>query len=109
VILTSGDTHNARNLRQEAGNAVAFGLPWEEALRAVTVHPARLWGLEGYGTLEVGSVANLVVWGGDPLELLTPVRQLFIRGRQIPLTSRQTELRDRYLDLQNRERAYRRQ
>jgi imidazolonepropionase-like amidohydrolase len=107
VVLTSGDTHNARNLRQEAGNAVAHGLPHEEALRAVTLYPARLWGLTGYGSLETGSVANVVVWGGDPLELLTPVSHVFIRGRQIPRTSRQTELRDRYMNLQDRERMYR--
>jgi hypothetical protein len=52
VILTSGDTHNARNLRQEAGNAVAYGLPHAEALRAVTLYPAQLWGLADYGSLE---------------------------------------------------------
>jgi imidazolonepropionase-like amidohydrolase len=106
VVITSGDTHNARNLRQEAGNAVAYGLPHAEALRAVTLHPARLWGLADYGSLEVGKVANVVVWGGDPLEILTPVRHVFIRGRDIPLVSRQTELRDRYMDPRNRERAY---
>jgi imidazolonepropionase-like amidohydrolase len=108
VILTSGDTHNARNLRQEAGNAVAHGLPHGAALRALTLYPALLWGLEDYGTLEAGKVANVVVWGGDPLEILAPVRHVFIRGREIPRVSRQTELRDRYMDLQSRERAYRR-
>jgi imidazolonepropionase-like amidohydrolase len=109
VILTSGDTHNARNIRQEAGNAVAYGLPHEEALRSLTAYPAQLWGLTDYGTLEAGKVANVVVWGGDPLEILTPVHHVFIRGREIPRVSRQTELRDRYMDLQDRERAYRRQ
>jgi imidazolonepropionase-like amidohydrolase len=108
VVLTSGDTHNARTIRQEAGNAVAFGLPWDEALRAITVYPAELWALEGYGTLAPGSVANVVVWGGDPLEILTPVSHVFIRGREIPRVSRQTELRDRYLDVQDREQAFRR-
>jgi imidazolonepropionase-like amidohydrolase len=106
VLLTSGDTHNARNLRQEAGNAVAYGLSYAEALRAITLYPAQTWGLDGYGSLEAGSVANVVVWGGDPLEILTPVRHVFIRGREIPLVSRQTELRDRYLDVQDRERAF---
>jgi imidazolonepropionase-like amidohydrolase len=106
VVLTSGDTHNARTIHQEAGNAVAFGLAWDEALRAITRYPAELWGLEGYGTLAPGSIANVVVWGGDPLEILTPVHHVFIRGREIPRVSRQTELRDRYLEIQNRERAY---
>jgi imidazolonepropionase-like amidohydrolase len=107
VILTSGTTHNARTIRQEAGNAVAFGLPHAEALRAITLYPAQAWGLEGYGSLEPGSIANLVVWGGDPLEILTPVRHVFIRGREIPRVSRQTELRDRYMDLNDRERGFR--
>jgi len=106
VVLTSGDTHNARNLRQEAGNAVAYGLSHDEALRSVTRHAAELWGLDDYGTLETGKVANVVVWGGDPLEILTPVRHVFIHGRDIPLVSRQTELRDRYMNLQDRERMY---
>lgn len=106
VLLTSGDTHNARNIRQEAGNAVAYGLPYDEALRAVTLYPAQVWGLDGYGSLEAGSIANIVVWGGDPLEILTPVQNVFIRGREIPRVSRQTELRDRYLEVQDRERAF---
>jgi imidazolonepropionase-like amidohydrolase len=97
AVLTSGDTHNARNLRQEAGNAVAFGLPYDEALRAVTRYPAELWGLADHGVLAPGRVANVVVWGGDPLELLTPVRHVIIGGREIPRVSRQTQLRDRYL------------
>jgi imidazolonepropionase-like amidohydrolase len=108
VVLTSGDTHNARNLRQEAGNAVAYGMSHDEALRAVTFYAAQLWGLPDYGALQAGSIANVVVWGGDPLELLTPVNHVIIRGREIPRVSRQTQLRDRYMDLQNRERMYRR-
>jgi imidazolonepropionase-like amidohydrolase len=106
VSITSGDTHNARNIRQEAGTAVAYGLPFQEALRAITLAPAQLWGLADYGSLEPGKVANVVVWGGDPLEILTPVEHVFIRGREIPLVSRQTQLRDRYLDPTDRERAY---
>ncbi|CAN5821691.1 amidohydrolase family protein [soil metagenome] len=108
VILTSGDTHNARNLRQEAGNAVAYGLPYTEALRAITFYPAQMWGLQGYGSLAVGSVANVVVWGGDPLEILTPVNHVFIRGQEVPLVSRQTELRDRYMEPASTDRVYRR-
>ncbi|MGH7459237.1 MAG: amidohydrolase family protein [Longimicrobiaceae bacterium] len=107
VVISTFDTHNARNLTQEAGNAVAYGLPWEEALRAVTLYPARVWGMEDtHGSLEPGKVANVVVWSGDPLELLTTVEHVFIRGREVPLTSRQTELRDRYLDIGDRRRSY---
>ncbi|CAN5513834.1 amidohydrolase family protein [soil metagenome] len=106
VILTSGDTHNARNLRQEAGNAVAYGLPYDEALRAITLYPAQLWGLQDYGSLAVGKVANVVVWDGDPLEIMTPVSAVVIRGREIPLVSRQTQLRDRYMQTEMQRRAF---
>lgn len=107
VAITTGDTHNARNVKQEAGNAVAYGLPHDEALRAVTLYPAQIWGVaDRYGSLAPGKVANVVVWGGDPLELLTPVEHVFIKGVQVPMTSRQTELRDRYLKLDDQGRVY---
>ncbi|HEX6750917.1 MAG TPA: amidohydrolase family protein [Longimicrobium sp.] len=107
VAITSGETFKAYTLRQEAGNAVAYGLPWDEAFRAVTLYPAQIWGLaDGYGSLEVGKVADVVVWDGDPLELLTRVEHVFIRGREVPLVSRETQLRDRYRHIDD-SRAYR--
>lgn len=107
VAITSGETFKAYTIRQEAGNAVAYGLPWEEALRAVTLAPAQIFGVaDRYGSLEAGKVADVVVWDGDPLELLTRVNRVFIRGRDIPLISRETQLRDRYRTLDDG-RAYR--
>jgi len=107
VAITSGETFKAYNIRQEAGNAVAYGLPWEEAFRAVTLYPAQIWGMaDRYGSLEAGKVANVVVWSGDPLELLTRVEHVIIRGREVPMVSRETELRDRYRTL-DQTRAYR--
>lgn len=107
VAITTGDTHNARNVRQEAGNAVAYGLPWDEALRAVTLYPAQIWGVaDTHGSLAPGKVADVVVWDGDPLELMTSVEHVFIGGREVPLTSRQTELRDRYRRLDENVRVY---
>jgi imidazolonepropionase-like amidohydrolase len=107
VAITSGETFKAYTIRQEAGNAVAYGLPWEEALRAVTLAPAQIFGVaDRYGSLEAGKVADVVVWDGDPLELLTRVNRVFIRGRDIPLVSRETQLRDRYRTLDDG-RAYR--
>lgn len=109
VAITSGETFKSFNLRQQAGNAVAYGLPHEEALRAVTLYPAQIFGLDDrYGSLAPGKVANVVVWEGDPLELLTPVSNVLIRGREVPLESRETLLRDRYLNLDDRTRAYER-
>jgi imidazolonepropionase-like amidohydrolase len=100
VALMETDTHNARNLRQQAGNAVAYGLPWEAALRAVTLAPAEIFGVaERYGSLAPGKVANVVVWSGDPFEFTTAVEHVFIRGAEIPLRSRQTELFERYRTL----------
>jgi imidazolonepropionase-like amidohydrolase len=100
MAFMSGDAHNARNIRQAAGNAVAYGLPWEAALAAMTSVPARIWGLaDSYGTLEPGKDADLVIWDGDPLELTSYPDAVFIRGVQMPMKTRQTELRDRYKDL----------
>jgi imidazolonepropionase-like amidohydrolase len=100
VVLMETDTHNSRNLRQQAGNAVAYGMTWEQALRNVTMTPAEVFGVANqYGSLEPGKVANVVVWSGDPFEFSTGVEHVFIRGREIPLRSRQTELLERYKTL----------
>ncbi|HEX8694263.1 MAG TPA: amidohydrolase family protein [Longimicrobium sp.] len=108
VAITTGETFKAYNIRQEAGNAVAYGLPWDEAFRAVTLYPAQIWGVDDrYGSLEPGKVANVVVWDGDPLELLTSVEHVFIRGREVPMVSRETMLRDRYMNLDESRRSYR--
>ncbi len=101
IAFMSGDAHNSRNIKQEAGNAVAYGLPWDAALAAMTSVPARIWGIaDHYGTLEPGRDADVVIWDGDPLEVTSFPTAVFIRGKAIPMTSRQLELRDRYKDLQ---------
>jgi len=100
VALLETDTHNARDLRQQAGNAVSYGMTWDQALRAVTLSPAEIFGVgDRYGSLEAGKVANVVVWSGDPFEFTTAVEHVFIRGKEIPLRSRQTELFERYKTL----------
>ena len=91
-------SHNSRNIRQLAGNAVAHGLPWNAALAAITRNPASIYGLDAtLGTLEVGKQASFVVWDGDPLEVTSSAVRVFAAGRAVPLQSRQTELRDRYV------------
>jgi len=100
VSLLETDTHNSRRIRQQAGNAVSFGMTWDQALRAVTLTPAETFGVaDRYGSLDAGKVANIVVWSGDPFEIATGVEHVFIRGHEIPLTSRQTELLQRYKKL----------
>jgi len=98
-IAFSGDTMQARLVRQLAGNAVAHGMPWESALAAITVNPAEIFGLgASRGRIAVGQVADLVLWNGDPLEVSTLAEQVWIAGDAIDMRSRQTELRDRYLE-----------
>lgn len=95
----SGDaSHNARKVRQLAGNAVAHGLPWEAGLAGLTRVPAEAFGVaDRLGTIEVGKRADLVLWSGDPLDVAHAAEQVWIDGKAIPMRSRQTELRDRYL------------
>ena len=97
IAFASVEAHNARNLPYQAGFAVAFGLPYDEALKAITLNPAEIWGVaDQLGSLDVGKTANVVVATGDPLDVRTDVKQVFIEGRQLPMTSRQTWLRDQY-------------
>ena len=92
-------THNARNITQSAGNATAEGLPWDDALRAITLTPAEMYGVaDRVGSIEPGKDADIVIWPGDPFELTIYADQVFIKGESIPMISRQTLLRDRYLD-----------
>ncbi|MCS3808201.1 amidohydrolase family protein [Xanthomonas sp. 4461] len=95
----SGDaSHNARKLRQLAGNAVANGLPWESGLAGLTRVPAEIFGVaDRIGSIAVGKQADLVLWEGDPLDVAHYAEQLWLGGREMPMRSRQTELRDRYL------------
>ena len=94
----SGDaTHNARKVRQLAGNAVANGLPWEAGLAGLASVPANTLGVAGeVGSIAVGRRADLALWSGDPLDVANTAVQVWLDGRPMPMTSRQTELRDRY-------------
>ncbi len=95
----SGDaTHNARKLRYAAGVAVANGLPFSAGLEALTINPANIFDLpEGYGSIAPNAPANLVMWTGDPLEVTSLADAVILNGKSIPMVSRQTLLRDRYL------------
>lgn len=97
IAFASYDTHQSRNLPYAAGYAVAFGLPYEEALKAITLNPAEMWGVaDKLGSLDVGKTANVVVANGDPLDVKTDVKRVFIAGREVPMENRQTRLRDQY-------------
>jgi imidazolonepropionase-like amidohydrolase len=97
IAFASFDAHNARNLPYQAGFATAFGLPDDDALKAITLNAAEIWGVaDKLGSLDVGKTANVVVATGNPLDVKTDVKQVFIDGQEIPMTSRQTRLRDQY-------------
>ncbi len=94
------EPHNARNITQSAGNAVRDGLSWEAALRAITLTPAEIYGVaDTVGSIEVGKAADIVIWPADPLELTSYPDRVLINGVEVPMISRQTLLRDRYIRL----------
>lgn len=101
VILNGGaDGFNARNVRFEAGVAVAFGMSWDDALRAVTLNPAEALGVaDRIGSLQAGREANVVIWSGDPFEPKTMAERVLVRGIDVKRPSRQDELMLRYKTL----------
>jgi imidazolonepropionase-like amidohydrolase len=95
--FASFDNSFARRLGQNAANAVAHGLSYDEALKAVTIYPAQIFGLDNQmGTLEQGKLANLIVTNGDPLELTTDVKYLFVRGQLTSMDNRHLRLYEKY-------------
>jgi imidazolonepropionase-like amidohydrolase len=88
---------NVRNIRYEAGNAVGYGLSWNDALKAITQAPAEIFGVaDKIGTLEPGREANVVVWDGDPFEFASRAVAVYVRGKKQADVSRQDLLTKRY-------------
>lgn len=97
IAFQSSSASNSRTLPYHAALASAYGLSAEEALKAVTINPARMFGVaDRYGSLEVGKVANVFVTTGDPLDVRTHVRHVYIRGEAIPFTDRHTQLYEKF-------------
>jgi len=95
--IQSGDAHNARNLPYHAAACAAFGLPKDVALKSITIYPAQIFGVaDRVGSLEVGKLANVILTDGDPLEIVTNVKRLFIGGEDIPLDSYHTLLYEKF-------------
>jgi imidazolonepropionase-like amidohydrolase len=94
------ENFNVRNLRYEAGNAVAYGMGWDDALRAITLAPAEILGVaDNVGSIAVGKVANVVIWSGDPFEYATSPEHVFVAGRETRVQTRQDLLTARYRTL----------
>ena len=99
IAFGSFDNSFARRLGQNAANAVAHGLPYDDGLKAVTLYPAQMFGLDAQlGTVETGKTANLIVTNGDPLDVTTDVRYLFIKGQLTPTDNKQKALYEKYLN-----------
>lgn len=97
---TADGYFNARLLAQHAGNSVAHGVSWSDAFAAITRVPAEIYGVDArYGSLAAGYAGDVVVWDGDPLEVMSAPTHVLIDGAQTVLESRQTMLRDRYMDI----------
>ncbi len=97
--IASFDNSFARRLGQNAANAIAHGLSYEEGLKAVTLYPAQIFGLaDQIGTLETGKIANVIVTNGDPLELTTDVKYLFVKGQLTSTDNRHKRLYEKYLN-----------
>ncbi|HEY3949769.1 amidohydrolase family protein [Phenylobacterium sp.] len=100
ALEATGGSSREREMRYGAGNAVSHGMAYDAALKAITINPAKIFGVaDRTGSLEPGKDADLVVWTGDPFEPLSQATAVFIHGQAQPMTSRQLELRDRYKDL----------
>jgi imidazolonepropionase-like amidohydrolase len=94
------EAFNVRNIKQEAGNAVAYGMTWDDALRAVTLTPAEIFGVsDRVGSLQPGREGNVVIWSGDPFEFTTRIEHVFVRGREYNDKTRQDMLMERYKTL----------
>ena len=95
--IQSADSHNTRNLPYHAASCAAFGLPKDEALKAVTIYPAQIFGVaDRLGSLEVGKQANVIITDGDPLEIRTNIKRVFIAGEDILMDSRHTLLYEKF-------------
>ena len=97
IVHGTTDSSNARNLPYAAAKAVSYGLPHDEALKAITLYPARILGIgDRLGSIEPGKIADLIVTNGDPLEIATQVEQVYINGRPVSMETRHTRLFDKY-------------
>jgi imidazolonepropionase-like amidohydrolase len=94
------EAFNVRNIKQEAGNAVSYGMTWDDALRGVTLAPAEFFGVaDRVGSLQPGREGNVVVWSGDPFEFTTRAEHVFVRGQEYTGKTRQDMLIERYRNL----------
>ena len=99
IAFGTFDNEFSRNLPYNAARAVAYGLPYDEALKAITINPAEIWGAgDKIGSIEKGKWADLMLVNGDPLETPTQIKALYIKGKEVDLSNKQTRLYQKYLN-----------
>jgi imidazolonepropionase-like amidohydrolase len=97
LAFHTGSASSARDLPYNVGLAIAYGLDPEEGLKAITINPARIWGVDkDYGSIEVGKVANLMVATGDPIDIRSQIREVFVKGQRMKFDDRHTELYEKF-------------
>ena len=97
LAFHTGSASSARDLPYNVGLAIAYGLDPEEGLKAITINPARIWGVDrDYGSIEVGKVANLMVSTGDPIDIRSQIREVFVKGQRMKFDDRHTELYEKF-------------
>jgi imidazolonepropionase-like amidohydrolase len=97
IAIITGDAHDVRDLRFQAGIAAQYGLPVSAALKAITIYPAQIMEIDSeLGSIEPGKIANIAIFDGDPLQPLTRVTDVIIEGRVVPMVSMQTRLYEQY-------------
>lgn len=107
AFTVSGDSsHNAYQLRYDAGNAVSYGMSKEAALKAITRNVADIFNIDDAGEIAVGKAADLVLWNADPFEISTKIEKIWINGKEVSTLSRQDKLRERYMADTEMPRAY---
>jgi imidazolonepropionase-like amidohydrolase len=97
IAWATGGASSARDLPYEVGLAMAYGFDAEEALKSITINPARMFGVDkDYGSIEVGKVANVIVTTGDPIDIRSQIKEVFVKGQRQKFDDRHTELYERY-------------
>ena len=95
--IASGSSEDVRNLPYRAAMAAAYGLESGDAVKAITLWPAELLGIaDRVGSIETGKLANLLVSRGDPLDIRSEIKYVFVQGKLVPLESRNIELYERF-------------
>ena len=106
IMFSTQRSHNYHLMRQGAGNAVAYGMSYETAIKGMSNTVAQTFRLDDRGSIETGKLADVIVWDGDPLEPSSFPKIVMIEGKLQDLSSRSTKLTERYTNTENKPSSY---